>query len=265
MSEVGVVIVAAGYGSFREVGGNPYPKVLEPLDTDGDRLVITAVMEATAQSGCSPQILVLNGRDGDLICRTLVSCGHGGFHVVRQPWRLGAADAIARAIPVLEAVEAEDFLVVYGDMPLWRPETMRELVRQHQESNAMLSMVSISIEAADHPAVLEKYGRVLRDAHGRIVGVVEPHDASVQQLAETRRVNPSLWVFKRWWFAANLHLIQPRSKGDGFPPEFHTPNLVAIAASVGAPITEMPLEQKEEALGINTVAELEEVRAIVAR
>lgn len=261
---IAAVIVAAGYGSLRKVGGRPVPKVLESLAPSGDRPIIGEVVQIVTSAGFAPRIVVVNGDFGGQIQTALASLGHTGLTYAYQPARLGAADAVMRAIPILERRGITRFLTVYADMPLWSVRTLHRLVQEHELSRAAVSMVSVLI-AANHRSALERYGRILRDALGGIVGVIEPGEASEAHLRETTAVNPSLWVFELEWFRRHFSRIPPCDKGDGHTREFHIPRLIVLAHMEGANVAEIKLERVEEALGINTLSELEQVRAVFRR
>jgi bifunctional UDP-N-acetylglucosamine pyrophosphorylase/glucosamine-1-phosphate N-acetyltransferase len=174
---------------------------------------------------------------------------------------LGAGDAVKSALPLLREVGCRDFLVVYADMPLWRPETISALVLEHLREMPAITMATVAL---DSKAALRSYGRILRNEQGKIIGVVEPADATEEQL-RTTTVNPSLYVFRREWFAENIGRVRPRERGDGYPPEIYLPPLVALAHEQGQRVAEFPIQDPTETLGVNTLAELLAVRQIVGQ
>lgn len=268
-TQVGVIVVAAGHGTLR----SGVSKLTETIDAAHGTSMLGQVLRTVNQmKGLWPRWLVLNGRFRNQIDAVLEQDGVGGYGIMHQHVRRGAADAVRLVMEHERAAWRGDaFLVVYGDMPLWRAETLRRLVEIHQCPTSahlprpVISLVTVKIGGADSPKVLERYGRVFRDAEGRIVNVVEPGEARVSDLAATTSVNPSLYVFDRAWFLKRYDRIQPYPRTDGHGDEFHLPPLLAIAAEENAPVAELVLADPEEALGVNTAEELVEARAIIAR
>jgi len=252
------VILASGYGSLRSVGGLPFPKVLE---TVAGEPMLARIVRTVETAGFSPIVVVINPFFGEQIRTALRE--QSDLIFVAQPDRFGGADAIARTLPTLAKCGAESFLVVYGDMPLWQPEILRGLRQKHLDSGgAVISMVTISI-ADEHPRELERYGRILNGSVKGAVGVVEPCDATPEQLATLTTVNPSLWMFSRKWLADHVGQIEPHVHPDGRASERHVPPLVAIAAGQGQTICEVPLSDPIQGLGVNNAGELEKIRAII--
>lgn len=263
------VVVAAGHGCLRP----GMSKLAETVDRREGTSMVGRVLQTACLVG-DPIVLVLNERFADQVmaaverdCPDLV----GGemrmlLHVCYQHERRGAADAVHRAVTkVISKLGIRAFLVMYGDMPLWRPATMRRLWALHQAARATLSMVSVEIGEDASRHTLERYGRVLKDAQGRIVNVVEPGETKDVDVLRTTTVNPSLYVFETDWFIQSFGSIPPHPRPDGYGDEFHLPPLARIAAEQGTPVAELQLEDPEEALGVNTSAEIEEIREIVAR
>lgn len=253
MSMAGVVL-ASGQGCFR----NGVPKVLEKV---GTRPMLVGIVETVLRAGFDPCIVTVNPRFHGQIADALA--GVSRVHFAVQEKRRGAADAVRWALSGFRNGCDPDFLAVYGDMPLWAMETMVELAKGHHMSRAVLSMVSVALDGT-HPKTLEGYGRIRRDAAGRVRGVVEKGDASPAELASSTTINPSLWMFNRAWFERWMPSIVPTPRGDGHPAEYYLPPLVRMAYESGRTIFELPLSDALQAIGVNKLSELEEVRAIFA-
>lgn len=258
----GVVVVAGGHGVIHPGTS----KLVETLDSQGRLPMIVQVLCLAHESAAAPPVLVVNSRFRDQILRVLDEHGlRGGITVVPQGERRGAAHAIFCALSAFEARLCDAFLVLYGDMPAWRPATLRALVSLHRKRRPAISMVSVPIRGVQTPRTLERFGRILRGPDGQIVGVVEPGEATNEQLEYATGVNPSLFVFDTAWFAGHYQRIPLYPRRDGHPDEYHVPPLVAMAAAEGAPIAEMPLQDPFEALGVNTREDLDLVREVIAR
>ena len=256
MGKLACVIPAAGWGSVCPVRSSP--KVLE---TTGDELMIQRIIRIVLEAGIEDQLAVVVGNNGygAQIRKALEPFECRGLRIDEQAGRYGAADAVRCALP--ELGDAADVLVTFGDMPLWRPDTLRRLAKAHlNDGDAAISMVTLRLRPGHST---ERYGRIARDERGAILAAFEPSELAGRMLSGAATVNPSLYVFKRKWLAQNLSHIPPVDKGDGHPPELHLPKLLLIAHDQGAKILEVPLEDASEALGVNTSEELDEVRAVI--
>ncbi len=255
---IGCIVVAAGYGSLREVDGRPFPKVLETID--GIPLVSRAVRAAEAV-GISDVAVVVNPRDRELVTRALAASlrtrAIARFpHMVVQSERRGSADAVLHAIPALRAGGCERALITYGDMPMWSTSTFR-LLCSRSTIESVATMVTVP-RHPDHP-MLDRYGRVVRNARGNIERIVEVDDVQVTpEIVAIDRVNPSLWIWNLRWLQKAIQCIKPVTKSDGYGDERYMPPLVALAASEGLRIDELSLTMywSHEARGVNNLADL---------
>src|SRR5690606_9078072 len=157
-----VVILAAGQGTRMH---SDLPKVLHPL---GGQPMLSHVIR-TAQALQPAQTIVVHGPGGALVRERMVD------HEVRwvlQAEQLGTGHAVAQALP--EIPDDHLVLVLYGDVPLTRPETLRPLLAVAAEGGLALLTVEL-----DDPS---GYGRIVRNQSGAVVGIVEHKDASPEQL-----------------------------------------------------------------------------------
>jgi len=266
--KVACIIPAAGWGSLCPVRSTS--KVLE--DTEGE-LMICRIVRTVKEANFAETIVVVIGPDdqyGPQIREALMHAGHTDLKFVVQPERKGAANAVELALSALNG--EEHVLVTFGDMPLWRASTFRDLVLAHlgrrgklrdliqvylTRQGVSVSMVTLKLKPGHRT---ERYGRIVRDEHGHILAALEPNELAGVDLGKAKTVNPSLYVFERKWLQDKLALIPPVDKGDGFHPEYHLPKLLPIAHDQGAYVLERPLKDPSEALGVNKSCELEEVQ-----
>lgn len=252
------IVVAAGHGCITP----GTPKLLEPVDDEGTPMIVR-VIRTVMEARIGPIYLVVSRRFGHLISEAVTRAfgDMPNIHLVYQGKRAGAGDAIRIAMDEADP-SINTFAVIYGDMPLWRSETLRALVEEDQGTAALMSMVTVA-RGFGAPEALERYGRVQRVKDGiDITYVVEPAQATPAEL-EATHVNPSLYVFFRRWFLENITRVQPVWRPDGFGAEVHVPPLVGILTKVGGLITEVRLRDPQEALGVNSAAELELIREIL--
>src|SRR3989344_4352585 len=152
-----------------------------------------------------PTVVVVNDLYQEQVKKELFCSDH--FVVQRE--RVGHGGAVRMCLPFIPLLEKHYSMVVskvvvlYGDMPLWRPDSIRRLIEGHAISSAVVSMFSIYVKAGC-PDMVERYGRILKDSAGRIIGVREPYQLSREEIMAASAVNPSAWVFDRSWLEGDI-------------------------------------------------------------
>jgi bifunctional UDP-N-acetylglucosamine pyrophosphorylase/glucosamine-1-phosphate N-acetyltransferase len=227
------IILAAGEGKRMR---SSLPKVLH--EVAGEPL-LAHVGRAARASGVD-RIVAVVGKGAEQVAAAFAG---ESWEFVEQTERLGTADAVRRAGAQL-ADFAGDVLVLAGDTPLLRGETLAELRRRHHE-------------VLPNP---HGYGRILRDATGEFVGIVEEKDATEQQRA-VREVNSSVYCFEAGALRSALGKIG-KNNAQG---EYYLTDAVGILRSDGQRVLAVPAATPEEILGVNTVEQLAEIREILAR
>jgi bifunctional UDP-N-acetylglucosamine pyrophosphorylase/glucosamine-1-phosphate N-acetyltransferase len=249
MRDLAIVILAAGHGTrmksrrqkvLHEVGGKPM--VQHVVDT------------AWIVAGWKPFLVVgpkeTGARDlfGDRVATVI------------QEERLGTGHAVQMAAPVL-AGEAEQVLVMYGDMPLLRPETLQLLAQKQAATGAALSMLTM-IGPPD-----STYGRILRDEDGGVCEIMEVAQAGRRPDAEAilaiRELNVGVYCFQAEWLWANVPHLPLRQARSGV--EYYLTDLVEMAINQGRAVEAVILEDADEGLGAGTRAELAQVEAAFHR
>jgi bifunctional UDP-N-acetylglucosamine pyrophosphorylase/glucosamine-1-phosphate N-acetyltransferase len=144
--------------------------------------------------------------------RPIVVIGHGAEQVqnaigdradtVLQSPQLGTGHALLQARARIDPA-AETVLVLYGDTPFLSAETIRRLLDSHLAAQAVLSLITFT---PGDPAL---YGRIVRDAGGRVVDIVEYKEATPEQRA-IREVNSGIFCYQARWLLARRRL-QPRA------------------------------------------------------
>jgi len=243
------IVLAGGYGYFTSEDG-PRPKILADI---GGEPMAKRVVRLVRSAGFEQIVVVVNEKYDAQIRQTLED---DSLLYAVQPHRVGTAGAVKLALEQT-GVETTDFLVTFADMPCWSSQTFQKLHTLHQERRPRLSLVTIPLVSGTRP---ERYGRVLRDANGRITGVIEPWQLNGKPISATT-VNPSLYMVNTRFFWSRYDQLPIWDKGDGHPPERPLQALVPLAD----PIVEMRLDQIDEALGVNTADELHEVRTLLEK
>jgi bifunctional UDP-N-acetylglucosamine pyrophosphorylase/glucosamine-1-phosphate N-acetyltransferase len=231
-----IVILAAGQGKRMK---SDLPKVLQPL---AGRPMLSHVIDC-ARSLDAGAIHVVYGHGGEQVRAMLapqsVSC-------VLQAEQLGTGHAVLQAMP---AIADDDLvLVLYGDVPLIRRETLERLIAQAgDKSIGLLSVV------LDDPT---GYGRIVRDTAGNVVRIVEQKDANRKELA-IHEVNTGLMAVP----AQHLRRWLGALRNDNAQGEYYLTDVVVAAVKEGLKVKAVIAPTVSEVLGINDKIQLAEVEA----
>jgi len=240
MGEATAIILAAGKGTRM---CSPLPKVLH---TVCGSTLLECVVNAVLEAGVS-QIIVVVGYHGDSVRESL----HGiPVTIAEQREQLGTAHAVMCAKHVLSG-GTDTVIVLNGDTPLIKPQTVRGLLATNTGSDADVTMLTAYL---DRP---KGYGRVLRDVHGRIRGIVEESEASAEEV-KINEINVGMYGFRRTSLFAGLDAIVPHNKKG----EFYLTDILSIFNRSGRRVEGVSVADTAEVLGINTQQELAEVNQI---
>ena len=170
-----------------------------------------------------------------------------------QKSQLGTADAVLAASDLLMDWQGT-FLVLVGDMPLVRSESIMEVRRLQADQSASLAMLTaISDDATG-------YGRVIRGDQGNVLGVVEERDASPEQRS-IKEWNPSVYLFEANALWTSLKAVKPHNAQS----EFYLTDTVQILTDSGAKVEAIPVQDALELMGVNTRVELARASEIMRR
>ena len=220
-----IIILAAGQGTRMK---SPLPKVLHPVA--GVPMLQHVVN--TARELHPTAIHVVVGHGAQAVQDAL---GQEQLNWVIQAEQLGTGHAVLQAMPAV--APDSTVLVLYGDVPLLSPQTLRALVEQAASGPALLTA------RMQDPT---GYGRVLRDEHGNVTGVVEHKDAS----AEERRVdeiNTGVMAAP----AADLNHYLPAVGNANSQGEYYLPDVLAMAVADGKSVPAQVASTELEILGVN--------------
>ncbi len=242
-TDLDIVILAAGRGSRMQ---SDLPKVLHSLH---GRPLIHHVLDAAETMG-PREIVVIVGHGRDAVKAALKG---RSVRFVTQSRQLGTGHAVARTRRLL-AGRSGVVMVLSGDVPLIRPGTLKRLLAQHRRRRAEASLLTAVV---DEPGSL---GRVLRDGRGRFTGIVEAREADPAQSAISE-VNAGVYVFRNEALFDGLKRIR-RHPDSG---ESYLPDVIKNLASEGRKVHTVLMDDPDEAMGINTTAELLDAHAILKR
>ena len=240
-NEVSVVILAAGLGTRMK---SRQAKVLHRAG--GDSLVGHAV--STALAGARPErIFVVVGHQAEVVQQSLAPRGVGFIHQTEQK---GTGHAVLCGRDQLQS-NGGLLIILYGDCPLVRQETITGLIATHQRSTAACTLISTRL---DDPT---GYGRVIRDVHGNVQAIVEQKAATPEQHL-VQEINAGIYCFNADLFWKHAGEIQPNNAAN----EYYLTDMVEILIRAGHSIQPYFIADSGELLGINTRVELAAVDRI---
>jgi len=239
--KISAIILAAGQGTRMR---SSQPKVLHPLM--GKPLIEYALHAAHRVTGQQPVVIV--GHSADQVRQAV---GEAGTCLLQEP-QLGTGHAVMQAEAALSG-QADLVLVTYADMLLLSTGTLQRLVDLQQQHTGPITMLTL---LADDP---RGFGRVVRDASGRVQAIVEEAQATTEQLT-IRELNSGVYCFRADWLWAALPRIPLSAKG-----EYYLTDLVGIAVAEGLSVQAVPAADPAELIGINTRQHLAEAGDLLRR
>src|SRR3989338_4666666 len=231
-----IVILAAGQGKRMY---SDMPKVLHSL---AGKPLLAHVLD-TARALKPAAIHVVYGHGGEQL---RAAFPHAEIKWAHQAEQKGTGHAVAQAMP--KVADQATVLVLYGDVPLIRPQTLRELL-----SAAGNGLALLTAELAD-PA---GYGRILRDSDGQVTRIVESKDASAAE-AKVREVNTGFLAapagkLRKWLAGLRNHNAQG---------EYYLTDIISMAVSEKVAIATRAPRDISEILGVNSKQELAQVERL---
>ena len=235
MQQLSVVILAAGKGK-RMV--SDLPKVLHSV---GGKPLLARVL-ATASGLEAAVRVVVYGHGGDQVKTALA--GEPGVLWVDQAEQLGTGHAVAQALPLLD--DAGVTLVLYGDVPLTRRETLQPLVDQARQGKLAL----LTVELADPSG----YGRIVRNDQGQVQRIVEEKDATPAE-RNLQEVNTGILAAA----TAKLRGWVAELGNDNAQGEYYLTDVVALAVRDGVLVEPFTATEAAEVQGVNDRRQLAEL------
>lgn len=240
-----VIILAAGKGTRM---GSPGPKVLARLC---GRPMIEWVINAVRKAGIT-RVLVVVGHKKEGVTMVLEGLG---VDWVEQPQQLGTGDALKVASALLKSHviddTPEDIIVLPGDAPLVKPDTIKTLGKMHRETHSDATIVTAYL---DDP---RGYGRVVRDVQGRVRGIVEELDATEEE-AEIKEVNSGVYCFRLAPLLEALERLTPGNRKG----EYYLTQVIEVLSGMGKRVNAVVVSDPNEVLGVNSPEDLKRVSLI---
>ena len=234
-----IVILAAGQG--KRMHSN-LPKVLHPL---AGKALLAHVIDSARR--LSPQTLCLvYGHGGDAVRATLDAPDLAW--ALQEP-QLGTGHAVQQALPYLKGDGTT--LILYGDVPLIRSETLERLVQVAQDALAILT-----VELSDPGG----YGRIVRNDAGQVIRIVEQKDSTPDE-RRIREINTGIMAMP----SARLGEWLARLSNNNAQKEYYLTDIVGMAVAEGLPIRTANPKNEWEVLGVNSKVQLAELERVAQR
>lgn len=238
-----VLILAAGKGTRMK---SKYPKVIHEVC---GMPMVSHVLRAAAEISQSRPLVVV-GFGAEQVQEVV-----GDYpEYILQKEQLGTGHAVMMAQEQLSRMEDGHLLVLYGDTPLITAGTLRCMLGVHQEQDAAATVLT---------AILNRpfgYGRIVRDQDGRLAGIVEEKDATLEEKG-IKEINTGLYCFR---ISALLRVL-PRLSPQNAQGEYYLTDVIKLLRGNGEKLATIPVEDFEEIQGPNDRKALAEVEAIMRR
>jgi len=246
------VVLAAGHGT-RMRSARP-----KPLHLLVGRPLVRLVLDALADCDVS-RVVVVVGHGAEAVTKKLLEAPvPWPVEFVEQRVQRGTGDAVSVGMTGLpdDDLEAEDgdVLVLPGDTPLLRPETLASLVADHRLSGAACTVLTA------HLPDPTGYGRIIRDRDGRVSRIVEHRDATDEQRLITE-INTAIYLFRRSLLAPALRRLTP----DNSQGELYVTDVIEVLADAGHQVLSAQAEDFDETHGVNDRAQLAAAEAELRR
>lgn len=240
MSNFKVVILAAGQGTRMK---SKVPKVLHKVL---DKTMIDYVIEASKKAGAE-EVCVIVGHQSAMV-KAMIG---GGVEFALQKEQLGTGHAV---------MQAKDFigndgnvLVLCGDTPLIKSETIKELNELHTKEGNSATMISAIVENPNG------YGRIVRE-NDSFVKIVEQKDANEEQ-KKLKEVNTGVYIFK----ASELNSAFDKLTNNNAQGEYYLTDVLEILKNQNQKVGVMIADDENEFLGVNSKLQLSEASKIMKR
>jgi bifunctional UDP-N-acetylglucosamine pyrophosphorylase/glucosamine-1-phosphate N-acetyltransferase len=240
-----VAIILAAGESTRMV--TQMPKVLHEVC---GRPMLAYVVDACRQAGLE-RIYVVVGYGKEQIVERFD--GQDDICWVEQAEQKGTAHAVMCCKEHLAQFDGQ-VLILCGDGPLIRAETLKELIKKHEEERSVSTLATAIL---DNPS---GYGRIIRDGNGKIQEIVEERDCTEEQ-RQIREINPSYYCFEKKVLFEVLEKVRP----DNVKNEYYLTDVIRLVMETGGKVAAVQAVRPADAMSINSREQLGRVSEVMQR
>ena len=239
------IILAAGEGTRMK---SRHSKVTHKLL---DKPLVWWPVNAARKAGAD-RIVVVVGHGADEV--RAIFANETDVECVEQAERLGTGHAMMCVLDALGSFEGPT-VVLYGDTPLMRAETISNLVDETRTHHNACTVLTMS------PADPTGYGRIKRDEQGNVLAIIEHKDCTSEEQATLTECNSGIYCFCGRRLTENLRKIG----NDNAQGEYYLTDMVGIYREMGEPVSALLASDDSELLGVNSRVQLAQVTKIMQR
>lgn len=244
MTETTAIILAAGKSKRMNT------KMAKVLHEVCGRPMLSYVLDSCRQAGVK-KIFVVVGFSSEQVQERFADADDIVW--ITQEKQLGTGHAVLCCKEYLKDFKGQT-LVLCGDGPLIRTDTLAKIIKEHEEGHAAATLATAVI---DDP---KGYGRIVRDGSGNIRGIVEHSDCTKEQL-EIQEINPSYYLFNNTLLFSMLDNIKP----DNAKGEYYLTDVISGILATDHKVLAIKAVLPEEALSVNSRAQLSEISKIMQK
>lgn len=241
MKKLITLILAAGKGTRMK---SDLPKVIHKIK--GKELVKFVIDQA--KNAGSDDIWLITGHKSELV--EAATAGLGVKYVLQKE-QLGTGHAVMQAEDVLKDASG-DVLILCGDVPLLKPETLKKFREHHIDSGAVATVMTTDFEDPFG------YGRIVKNSDGQIIRIVEQKDASEEE-KKIREINSGVYIIDKDALFSSLKNISSDNAGR----EYYLTDVIGILKNKNAKVGTFKIRDNNEILGINTIEQLRIAESII--
>jgi len=241
-NEVGIIILAAGKGTRMK---SDMPKVLHRV---AGKSMIMHVIE-TAKKITPDNIHVVVGHKSDDVKEEISKYCRVNF--AEQKQLIGTGDAVKSATPGMND-KIKNILVLCGDVPLIQEKTIKNLIVEHKQNCAKVSVLAVDL---DDPT---GYGRIILDEQNSMLCIREETDTNADE-KKIKKINTGIYCFEKEFLVSALEEIKP----DNNQAEYYLTDIVEIAQKKKENIMVVTMNDHREVIGVNKLADLNMVESLI--
>ncbi len=243
INNVSIIILAAGLGTRMK---SNMAKVLHKIS--GKPMISHVLVSACDVAG--NDVIVVVGHQADRVKDACLKVNPVSFAFQKE--QKGTGHAVLCAMSEVPET-AENIIILCGDVPLLKAETIRGLLADHVKKNRDLSLLAVELEDPTG------YGRVLINENRELTRIVEQADATDDEKAISI-INSGIYCVSKAFLSASLKKITP----DNAQGEFYLTDIIGVGYDMDKNIGVYVGMDPEEVSGVNTLADLEAVEALMA-